>query len=32
MVRSQDVRHVEMELRQALRDLGLEGLVKIELD
>ncbi len=30
MVRSQDVRHVETELRQALRDLGLEGLVRIE--
>jgi hypothetical protein len=31
-VRSQDVRYVESELRQALRDLGLEGLVRIEAD
>ena len=29
-VRSQDLSHVEAELRQALRDLGLEGLVRIE--
>ena len=29
-VRSQDLRHVEAELRQILRDLGLEGLVRIE--
>ncbi len=29
-VRSQDLRHVEAELRQVLRDLGLEGLVRIE--
>lgn len=29
-VRAQDARHFETELRQALRDLGLEGLVRIE--
>jgi len=29
-VRSRDLSHVEAELRQALRDLGLEGLVRIE--
>ncbi len=29
-VRAQDLQHVEAELRQALRDLGLEGLVRIE--
>lgn len=28
-VRSQDLRHVESELQQALRDLGLEGLVQL---
>jgi hypothetical protein len=28
-VRSQDLRHIELELRQALRDLGLEGLVQL---
>jgi len=29
-VRAQDVQHVEAEIRQALRDLGLEGLIGIE--
>jgi hypothetical protein len=29
-VRSQDLHHIEAELRQTLRDLGLEGLVRIE--
>jgi hypothetical protein len=29
-IRAQDLRHVEAELRQALRDLGLEGQVRIE--
>jgi hypothetical protein len=29
-VRAEDLRHVEAEIRQALRDLGLEGLVRIE--
>ncbi len=29
-VRAQDLQHVEAEIRQALRDLGLDGLVRIE--
>lgn len=32
IVSAEDVRHVEADLRQALRDLGLEGLVRIEKD
>jgi len=29
-VRAQDVQHIETEIREALRDLGLDGLIRID--